>query len=499
MKLTSSAFHPFLFAIFPILFLFANNFFKVSAEDVIIPLVISVSFTIALWFTLKRITNSRKSGIITSLFLVLFFSYGHIFIAADGVDILGFNTATHYHFGMPFILIFSAITFLVLTTKRPLNNATKISNAISVTLIIITVFNIGTLGIEGIANPEYNESRIVSLDEVETGNLPDIYYMVFDSYGNYNTLKSQFGYDNDLLLEYLDSRNFIMPSATHSNYPETRLSLPSTLNMQYLDVESSPDNIREAKRDTHKIINNNEVMIKLKEKGYKIINFNSGIWVTDSIKIADRHLCDSNFLNSEFIGMVIRTSMLNRLHAFFFEHDFRHGVNCIFDTIPNLKDEYDKPIFVFAHVFIPHPPYVFGPNGEAVDVESLSFTDGWDIKKGYLDQVKYANKRIPDVVDAIMSDETPPPIIIIQSDHGPKYDVDYVNPSDEMVARVFGILNAYHLPDGCNDQIYDSITPVNSFRVIFNCYFDEDYELLDDSAYWTMSNGTIFKVNPKIT
>ena len=494
MKLTSSPFHPFLFAIFPILFLFANNFFKVSVEDVIILLVISVSFTVALWFALKRITNSRKSGIITSLCLVLFFSYGHIFIAADGVDIFGFNTATHYHFAMPFILIFSAIMYLVLTTKRPLNNTTKILNAISITLIIITVFNIGTLGIEGIANPG-DRSRIVSLDEVETGNLPNIYYMVFDGYGNHNTLKTQFGYDNDPLLEYLDSRNFVLPSATHANYPETMMSLPSALNMQYLDIELSPDNIHEAKVDAHDIINYNEVMISLKEKGYKIIIFDSGTWITDSIQIADRIKCESNFLNSEFIGMVIRTSLLNPLHTFFFEHDFRYGVNCIFDTIPNLKDEHDKPIFVFAHVMIPHPPYVFGPDGETVDVESLSFTKGWDNKKAYLDQVKYANKRIPGVVDGIMSDDSP--IIIIQSDHGPKANVDYVNPTDEMYAQVFGILNAYHLP-GCNDSIYDSISPINSFRIVFNCYFNEDYELLDDEAYWTSWDGKIIKVDPRI-
>ena len=493
MKLTSAPFHPFLFAIFPILFLFTNNFFKVPVEDLIIALVISASSAFALWYVLKRITkNGKKSGIITSLFLVLFFSYGHIFISANGVDVSGFDTSNHYHFVIPFIVVFSVISFLVVSTKRTLNNATKISNAISVILIIITAVNIGTLGVEGIINPG-DESEILSLD-VETGDLPDIYYMVFDSYGNHNTLKTQYNYDNEPFLEYLESRNFTIPSATHSNYPETLLSLPSVLNMQYIGNHNltSIQDAREVRSDAQKIINNNEVMKKLKEKGYEIINFNSGAWITSSIQIADRHPCDSNFLNSEFIGMVIRTSMLNPLHVFFFEHDFRYVVNCIFENIPGLKDEYDQPVFVFAHVMIPHPPYVFGPDGETVDVESLSFTDGWDNKKGYLDQVKYANKRIPGVVDAILSDESP--IIIIQSDHGPKDGVDFVNPTDEMYAQTFGILNAYHLP-GCDDSIYDSISPINSFRVIFNCYFDEDYELLDDNAYWTSSNGNIIKVD----
>ena len=494
MKLTSTPFHPFLFAIFPILFLYANNFFQVSAEDLIITLAISTAFTITLWFIIKQfIKNKNKSGIIISLCLVLFFSYGHIFIAVNNIDILGFDTGNQIQFSFIFLLISGAIILLALFINRPLDNATKISNGISVTLIALVLFNIGILGIGDIANPENENYKISSLNN-GTNNTPDIYYLVFDSYANHNTLKTQFDFDNNPFLEYLDSRNFIIPSATHSNYPSTSFSLPSSLHMQYLDIEKNPTTLQESYFNPGKIMDNNKSMKKLKEKGYEIISFNSGFSMTDAIKIVDIYYCDSNILNSEFVGMIIRTSMLNPLHVLLFEHDFRYGINCIFDTIPNLKDEYDKPIFVFAHIMIPHPPYVFGPDGETVNVESLSFTEGWDDKKGYVDQVKYANKRMTGVVDAILSDESP--IIIIQSDHGPRIGIDYVNPTDEMYAQSFGILNAYHLP-GCNDSIYDSISPINSFRVIFNCYFDEDYELLDDKAYWTTSNGTIIKVDPR--
>ena len=188
--------------------------------------------------------------------------------------------------------------------------------------------------------------------------------------------------------------------------------------------------------------------------------------------------------------------MLYPVHYRLVEHDFHYGINCIFENIPNFKDSYDKPIFVFAHVMIPHPPYFFGPNGETVD-ESAS-DRSWENKKGYLDQVKYINKKIPDVLDAIISAENLP-IIIIQSDHGPRTNIDFDNPNDEMYAQMFGILNAYHLPNGCNDQIYESISSVNSFRIILNCYFDENYELLDDNAYFPSPNGTIIKVIPKIT
>ena len=46
-----------------------------------------------------------------------------------------------------------------------------------------------------------------------------------------------------------------------------------------------------------------------------------------------------------------------------------------------------------------------------------------------------------------------------------------------------GILNAYYLPDVDKSVLYPSITPVNSFRVIFNLYFNTDFELLPDEIY----------------
>ena len=48
-----------------------------------------------------------------------------------------------------------------------------------------------------------------------------------------------------------------------------------------------------------------------------------------------------------------------------------------------------------------------------------------------------------------------------------------------------GILNTYRLPDVDPEEagLYQSISPVNSFRVIFNAYFGTDLPLLDDEVY----------------
>ena len=45
--------------------------------------------------------------------------------------------------------------------------------------------------------------------------------------------------------------------------------------------------------------------------------------------------------------------------------------------------------------------------------------------------------------------------------------------------------NAYYLPNKGSDMLYKSITPVNTFRVIFNHYFKTRYELLEDKNYFS--------------
>jgi hypothetical protein len=87
-----------------------------------------------------------------------------------------------------------------------------------------------------------------------------------------------------------------------------------------------------------------------------------------------------------------------------------------------------------------------------------------------------------------------PPIIIIQSDEGPREKDITAKNIREIRDRVekgrirrmmrFNILNAYHLPGIDSGILYPHISPVNTFRVIFNQYFGTDFELLEDRYYF---------------
>jgi hypothetical protein len=106
-----------------------------------------------------------------------------------------------------------------------------------------------------------------------------------------------------------------------------------------------------------------------------------------------------------------------------------------------------------------------------------------DIDPGYLDQITFLNQRILAIVDDIIQDSRVPPVIIIQADHGP--------PRTEHTPKRLPILNAYYLPDGGNELLYPSITPVNTFRVIFDYYFGTNFGLLDDISR-NSAEGNLF-------
>ena len=48
------------------------------------------------------------------------------------------------------------------------------------------------------------------------------------------------------------------------------------------------------------------------------------------------------------------------------------------------------------------------------------------------------------------------------------------------------ILNAYYLPGQAASHLYESISPVNTFRLILNQYFGGQYPLLKDISYFSV-------------
>jgi len=143
-----------------------------------------------------------------------------------------------------------------------------------------------------------------------------------------------------------------------------------------------------------------------------------------------------------------------------------------------------SPKFVFAHILLPHDPYVFGLNCEPED------PIGSTVEK-YLSNLSCANKMTKAAVETILSKSSQPPVIVIQGDeghYGMKYPyikgTDYSQIDSKTLQERARILNAYYLPGvEVGKILYPSISPVNSFRVILKTYFGADLGVLPDRSF----------------
>ena len=157
----------------------------------------------------------------------------------------------------------------------------------------------------------------------------------------------------------------------------------------------------------------------------------------------------------------------------------------------------DRPQFFFAHVLLPHDPFVLDADLNALypDMgyvlapnDANRSSDVATYIAGYVGQIQAFNKLALEAIDAIIADN-PETVIVIHADHGPRLNNsvkgNYEN-WQEFLGEECGILSAYYLPGADHEKLlYPSISPVNSFRVVFNQYLDGNYELLEDRTHFS--------------
>ncbi len=491
--------HPFLAAIFPVIFLYSHNLDQVWIGETVVPILFCASLAFVLWILLRLFFNdSMKAGLIVTLLIFLNFSYGHIYGMTVGMELWGVEIARHRHL-VPIVgIIFAIVFYLVWRARRNFQKLTAILNAAAVILVAIPV----AMAIYGIAskNPGGVELRIDTGEPQKPLRCPDIYYIIVDGYARGDILKDLYQYDNGEFLDSLTQNGFYIAEKSRANYAQTHLSLASSLNFAYLDDFADKLGLKSV-NDIPLIgmIKHSRVADFLKRNGYLIVAFSSGYSGTE-MRDADFYYKPSLWSLSEFQNVLVggtlvevlperilaRTSISYAMH--------RKRILYILDNLSKVR-EMKPPVFVFAHILAPHPPFVFGEHGEPIEPgRSFSLDDGSHFMKrgdkdeyviNYKRQLTFINSCLKEAIDDILSRSPEPPIIILQADHGPGSMLHWDDPMNTDFDERMSILNAFYLPFGGHRQLYEEITPVNTFSVILNYYFGTDLELLNDKSYFS--------------
>jgi hypothetical protein len=454
--------------------------------DIIIPLLVIIPISLTIFFVLKLILKDfNKAALIVSIGLVLFFTYGHFYSIFKGFTIFDEDIGRHRYIVIPFILGIFVPAYFIIKSKIDFKNITKIVNVISIVLVGMVILNIITFGVTEIESYSLVHFE-PSDDNIELQNMhntPDVYYIILDEYGGPESMK-YLNYDNSQFYEFLKEKNFIIPEKSTSNYPMTHFSIPSSMNMEYVnDLSNILGEDSKTFLPLREILYESKVISNFKSLGYDIVIFESGFVPPENFVLVDDIICHEEGIDSVLLDTITRTSIIGYFKERQEEQKIRDRINCVFSEIKIIGNNKDVPIFVFAHMLIPHPPNVFGPNGEAVIPGNPISSEIWDEKIAYIDQIKFVNNEIIKVIEKIL-DKNEKPIIVIQSDHGSGFDIDWKNPDESMILQRTSILNAYYVPEISENKFYENITPVNSFRIIFNNYFNGNYKILEDRNYW---------------
>ncbi|MDQ3879604.1 MAG: LTA synthase family protein [Chloroflexota bacterium] len=499
-RTASWPFHSLLFAAYPVVFLFSQNLAEqLSLEPMAIPLLVALAATLAVLLVLRVVLRDwQRAGVLTSLGVLLFFSYGHVWNAVGST--LGRHRYLLAVWGI--LLVVGALVALRLR-RRAFERATPALNVVAVILVVLNAVPVVDFQLHGVTTSAAATAPVVSGGTDAPQRRPDIYYLIFDRYGGAETLQRSYGLDNSPFLDELRRRGFYVADDSVANYYTTAFSLTSSLGMEYLDLEALREEARNGSDwgPVYRILGNREAVQEfLKERGYTYVHLGSTYSFTARNAAADLVLGYSD--RSEFSDVLLETTMLSAASTFLGTDEGdparRNWLNTRyqFDRLADLARQ-PGPKFVFAHFILPHPPYVFDPEGNFIDAADRQRRG---IVTGFADQVRYANRRILELLDVLQSGpETSRPIVILQADEGPyplrSYTDDgfaWSNATPQELEEKFRILNAYYLPSADTSELYASITPVNSFRVVFNAYFGTDLPLLPDRSFMFTDDAALY-------
>lgn len=494
--LNNFIFHPFLVGLCPVFFLFNRNHDQLNFQSLIVPSIIMISLTIIFLLILKCIFKDfHKSGIFFSVFWLWFSSY------ESGRDVFFSFTDSvlvrHRYFMVIWLLLIIVILAALFLIKINFKRTTKYLNIFALLLtLLLFVQLVSQISLKAMKlHQNINKINNASSNFATKGALPDIYFILFDAYTGNNELKRLLNFDNTDISTYLTQKGFYVCKNSRSNYSWSRPSISSILNMDYLPMredKSKPGQyFLNDSVSYNSLITNNKVLAYVKSIGYKYIDLST--W-EDSPILSDYGV-NHKSCQYDFILPLLHMSILGKplVENYFYVKIKRED---IFQKIEKLEmiPSFDEPTFVYAHIMIPHEPFVFDDNGGEYSLWTKMFQK--DPIKLYLKQLQYTNKLIKRVIDKIINNSQTPPIIIIQGDHGAR---DLLNDFQKSVQLRMGIFNAYYFPDKDYELLYDTITPVNSYRIIFRKFFLMGLDLLEDRSYYQVrdtKNSRVFLVHP---
>ncbi|MFQ5953478.1 MAG: hypothetical protein ACE5JZ_00265 [Kiloniellales bacterium] len=317
---------------------------------------------------------------------------------------------------------------------------------------------------------------------------PNVYWFVFDMYARADVLEAYLGYDNGDFLAALGRRGFFVADEAVANYSSTKLSLSTTVSMDYY-LPVGPK--LHPRLWTDRLQGYNAVVERFHQLGYRYIHAEPG-GVNRKTRCGGREQQCISGPTRGVLGISEAEAGLLKLTPLYpvlivlapglLSFDFT-GLD---DVIAAVRLDAERPHFLFAHILSPHPPARFGPGCRRLTRTAweLVTEDSPKTRTAYLHDLGCLNRLILEAIDEILARDRSDPILILQGDHGLKFGAAPAGASGmEPWLGVHGILHAMRRPERCRDDASSRFSTVNTFRIVFACIEETPLDLLANRVF----------------
>jgi len=474
----------FLLPVFFVLHGFMVNYGSVKLRDALLLTLLYCSVALVLvglsWLYYRNMVKAALLAIFLLAFNFFFGSLQDLF-----KNRLHVTSIFRYRIILPVCLL--VLIFIVIWLKRSGRTFSSLVQYLNLALILFILIDLGSLilKISG-GKKKSNDLTAAKFTKCDTCSKPDVFLIISDQYTGNTALKKVFDFDNSSFENELRLRGFHIAGNSSSNYNLTPFSIASTLNMDYLDLKRGPQTSNGVSY-SYELIRNSRVLNFFSLQGYQF--YNCSIFDFDdqpahkygSLLPYGTKLITSQTFTSR-IWKDIRLDILKGKFGFksfrkkiAYEH-LNYNKDVMALTAYNAALKSSKPKFVYTHLMMPHYPYYFDSKGNPLPVEKLGGIANVNTHD-FIEYLQYSNKRLLELVDEILKRSATPPVILLLGDHGFRNSEKKTDGKYDFVN-----LNATYFPNRNYSGIYDSISNVNQFRVVFNTFFNQRLPLLKDST-----------------
>lgn len=454
----------------------------VNFADVIAALIITLLVAFSIWlFSSLLFKAPEKRSLFTELICFLLFFTNPLMTAFKARQYL----PQVYHQLLFIVAAGIAFWIIMIFVKKQIVVISQIVNTILALLIVVVFFQFGySLLIKKDSLQQTRENDFTK--GINLKKRPSIYLVVLDEYAGNETLKTNFGFNNGSFINFLKARRFHVVDSAYSNYSYTLLSMPSTLNGEYIKIDSGLSVYgKEGSKEAMLAMRKNNLFHFFLKQGYHIDNYSPF-----ELDIAPRAY-NNRFLPAGkdlLLYPTLLDDLMEKIPEFFvkkfgnrqqvesFYKREGHRQFSLMQEVLMKADNQKTPKFCYLHLMLPHAPYIWDSTG-MVNVSYLTKRKSTvkDDKNAYLEQLIYTNKLMTTFVDSLLKKTRGEAVIILMSDHG------FKSGKGGAIEDRFNSFNTIYFPDSINIERYKGMSNVNQFRNLLSIMSEKRIPLKADS------------------